>query len=68
MWLNSDEDIKDLYDVCSKVKHILLWCYLPQEKKRKHELGIAGGTRDSWRDTEQVSKVFIQQYKQSKRN
>ena len=38
MWINSDEDITDLYVVCSKVKHILLWCYLPTEKKRKHKM------------------------------
>lgn len=38
MWLNSDEDIKDLYVVCSKARHILLWCYLPTEKKRKRKL------------------------------
>ena len=39
-WLSSDEDIKDLYAVCSKVRHILLWCYLPspKEKKRKRNL------------------------------
>ena len=37
VWLNSDEDITDLYVVCSKVKDILLWCYLPTEKKRKHK-------------------------------
>ena len=31
--LNSDEDMEDLYTVRNRVRHILLWCYLPKEVK-----------------------------------
>ena len=40
LWLNNDEDIKELYSVCGMLKNILLWCYLPNhdnKKKRKLE-------------------------------
>ena len=28
-WLNNDDDLKELYEVCGKVKLIHIWCYLP---------------------------------------
>ena len=44
LWLNSDEDLEELYELCGKLKTILVWCQptddttekkLPAKSKRK---------------------------------
>lgn len=35
-WINTDKDLSELYSIYNDVKkYILLWCYLPTNKKRK---------------------------------
>lgn len=33
-WINTDDDVKELYSIYRKKKNMLLWCYLAKSKKK----------------------------------
>lgn len=35
-WITEDGDIKNMFDVHCKKKEILIWCFLPVDKKKRN--------------------------------
>ena len=35
VWLNTNDDLRELYSLCGKLKNLLIWCYLPAKNDNK---------------------------------